>query len=186
MTRDQLVERAAAAAYDAFRIGEVQRRLEQGPGNQPGRRRKCRLPGWHGLEPSQQRPWLERARPIVDALERDGVLASRDQRRYRVVIDHPDMARRYEYDEVPAFSAYAACVEGARRAIRDDPNGGYPPGISRRAKDDVAIEDPAMAQGVAMYGQAWRTDEPGIERETYLGPGEPPVRERANRALVPA
>lgn len=65
---------------------------------------------------------VEQAEQAAAVLEARDLLRVGDRRRWRVTVDDPDAAAAYTFD-VDAHTARAACIEGARRAIRADPNG---------------------------------------------------------------
>lgn len=102
------------------------------------------------LPDAERHHLLEVVAPTLEALEAIGALRWGAETVYEVTVDDPDMTQRYRY-KITAFSAYAAALEGTRRAIREDPSAGMPQYLTRGERDALAAENPDVVEAVALY-----------------------------------
>lgn len=115
----------------------------------------------------REMPHLQTAEAAVKLMEIKGWLTWPEKRRFRVVVDDPDMTKPWTY-EVEAPTVMGALYEAARKAIVDDPTGGMPSSGRRSAGERAVLaESPGLVDGVAMYasvvenlGPRYGKDEP--------------------------
>ncbi|MET0601854.1 MAG: hypothetical protein ABW167_07680 [Baekduia sp.] len=172
MTRDQLIDLCAQAAYESWSVVERQRIKEMhqmlGGYARGGRRVPLGVQPYEALSLDDRSMWRERARSMVIALERENALKIGGERVWEVEVDDPDMQNApYVYPAIAAWSPWAAAYEGARRAVNEDPTHGLPGSL--RPDDDpfrfpvflpVATDvpmpiPPALIECVVSYTKVW-------------------------------
>lgn len=186
MTRDQLIDLCAQAAYESWAVVERQRRAEEmrtwagamGRSSSHLMRVAAVVASFESLTLDDRSMWRERARPMVVALERENALKVGGERVWEVEVNDPDFENGpYIYAAIAAWSPWAAAYEGARRAIDADPSHGMPASWSRPVEDpfrfpvflpvasDMPVPiPPALIEAVVNYTRVWPAG--GRERGT--------------------